>query len=140
VALLEVLIHAKPSGAQDTPLITVEPTEVGIGAVQVGFTDERPVYIRNTSGTRLVIGGIEILGDDKGDFSLVNPIPATGIELDPEGTYELQVEFAPSANGTRVAELGFDVLGSGATLPTVNLTGTGVQEPPKTSRAPEAAR
>jgi hypothetical protein len=37
VALLAVLILAKPSGAQDTPLITVEPTEVGIGAVHVGF-------------------------------------------------------------------------------------------------------
>ena len=130
-ALLAVLILAKPSGAQDTPLITVEPTEVGFGAVEVGTTGDpvRTIYIRNTSGSRLVIGGIDILGANAGDFSIVNP-PLGNITLDRDGTYELQVAFSPTANGTRVAELGFDVVGSGATLPTVNLTGTGTQEPP----------
>jgi hypothetical protein len=39
VTLLAVLILAKPSRAQDTPLITVEPTEVGFGAVEVGRGD-----------------------------------------------------------------------------------------------------
>ena len=89
--------------------------------------------------TSLVIGAIEILGTDKGDFSIVNP-PHGNTTLDRDGTYELQVAFSPTANGTHVAELGFDVVGSDATLPTVELTGTGTQEPPQTSRAPRAAR
>jgi Ca2+-binding RTX toxin-like protein len=132
VALVTVFVIAKPSGAQETPLITVEPTEVGFGAVEVGTTGDpvRTIYIRNTSGARLVIGGIDILGANAGDFSLENFDPATGIELDPSGTYALQVAFSPSANGTRVAELGFDVGGTGATMPTVDLSGTGTQEPP----------
>ena len=118
--------------ASGTPLITVEPTEVGFGAVEVGTTGDpvRTIHIRNTNGTNLVIGGIDTLGANAGDFSLVDPIPVTGTELDPNGTYELQVAFSPTANGTRVAELGFDVVGRGATLPTVDLSGTGVQQPP----------
>jgi hypothetical protein len=131
-ALLAIFVLAKPSGAQETPILTVEPTEVGFGAVAVGTTGDpvRTIYIRNTSGARLVIGGIDILGANAGDFSLVDPLPVGGIILDRDGTYELEVAFTPSANGTRVAELGFDVVGGGTNVPTVNLTGTGVSDPP----------
>jgi Ca2+-binding RTX toxin-like protein len=133
VALVTVFVLAKPSGAQDNPLITVEPTEVGFGAVEVGTTGDpvRTIYIRNTSGARLEIGGIDILGANAEDFDLVDPLPVGGIILDRDGTYELEVAFTPSANGTRVAELGFNVVGGpGTNVPTVNLSGTGTQEPP----------
>ncbi len=60
----------------------------------------------------------------------MNPIPLTGLTLDRDGTYDLEVAFSPTSNGTKVADLGFEVLGGGATLPTVGLTGTGVTEPP----------
>lgn len=132
VAML-LLLAAKPSGAQEvSPILTVGQTEVGFGAVQVGTVGDpvRTITVTNTSGTVLTLAGINILGADAGQFSLVEPLPVGGIALSRDGTYSFDVAFSPTANGTKVANLGFEVLGSGATLPTVGLTGTGTQEPP----------
>lgn len=128
-----LLLAAKPSGAQEVaPVLTVGQTEVGFGAVEVGTTGDpvRTVTVTNTSGTDLVLTGVSILGADAGQFSLVNPLPVGGIALDRDGTYTFDVAFSPTSNGAKVADLGFEVLGGGATLPTVGLTGTGVSEPP----------
>lgn len=133
VALLVVFVAAKPSNAQAVdPILTVGQTEVGFGAVEVGTTGDpvRTITIRNTSGAQLVLGGIDLLGADAGQFSIVNPLPVGGLTLGRDGTYDLQVAFSPTSNGTKVADLGFQVVGGGANLPTVNLTGTGVDEPP----------
>jgi hypothetical protein len=132
-ALLVTFVVARPSDAQTVdPILTVGQTEVGFGAVEVGTTGDpvRTVTIRNTSGAELLLGPVTLLGTDAGQFSLVNPIPVTGLTLGRDGTYDLQVAFNPTTNGTKVAELGFQVVGGGANLPTVNLTGTGVDEPP----------
>lgn len=132
-ALLVAFAVAEPSEAQETPILTVGQTEVGFGAVEVGTTGDpiRTITVRNTSGSRLVLGGVNILGADAGQFSILNPIPAGGVALGRDGTYELRVAFSPTTSGTKTADLGFQVVGSGATLPTVNLTGTGVKEPPQ---------
>jgi len=127
-----VLFAAKPSGAQEAPVLTAGQTEVGFGAVEVGTTGDpvRTITIRNTSGTELVLTGVSILGANAGQFSLVEPLPVGGITLGRDGTYTFDVAFNPTSNGTKVANLGFEVLGGGATPPTVGLTGTGVSEPP----------
>lgn len=132
-ALLFSLTLPRSSEAQAVdPLIRVNPIDVGFGAVEVGTTGDpvRTITIRNTSGGALTLGGINLLGADAGQFSIVNPIPVTGLTLGRDATYDLQVAFSPTTNGTKVADLGFQVLGSGATSPTVNLTGTGTDEPP----------
>jgi hypothetical protein len=131
-ALLVAFVAAKPSEAQETPILTVGQTEVGFGAVEVGTTGDpvRTITIRNTSGGELLLGPVTLLGTDAGQFSVLNPIPVGGLTLSRDATYDLQVAFSPTTNGTKVAELGFQVVGSGATLPTVDLTGTGVSEPP----------
>ena len=132
-ALLVAYSAAKPSGAQEvTPILTVNPTEVGFGAVEVGTTGDpvRTITVTNTSGALLTIGGIDILGANAGQFSLVEPLPAGGIALDRDGTYTFDVAFRPTSNGVKIADLGFAVVGNGATLPTVGLTGTGMTEPP----------
>jgi Ca2+-binding RTX toxin-like protein len=134
VVLATLLIFAaKPSEAQEaTPVLTVGQNEVGFGAVQVGTIGDpvRTVTITNTSGTALTLAGINILGANAGQFSLVDPLPVGGITLGRDGTYTFDVAFSPTSNGTKVADLGFQVLGGGATLPTVGLTGTGVTEQP----------
>ena len=57
--------------ASGTPLITVEPTEVGFAAVEVGTTGDpvSTLHIRNTNGSNLVIGGIDVLAANGGDFA-----------------------------------------------------------------------
>ena len=131
-AMLAAFVLAKPSGAQTPPTLTVQPSEVGFGAVEVDTTGDpvQTITIKNTSGGRLTLGGITLGGTDALQFSIVNPIPVTGLVLDRNGTYNLQVAFSPTSNGTKTADLGFNVVGGGANLPTVNLTGTGVSEPP----------
>jgi Ca2+-binding RTX toxin-like protein len=130
-ALLVAFIAARPSEAAD-PILTVDPTTVGFGAVEVGTTGDpiRTVTIRNTSGTDLVLGGVTLLGADAGQFSILNPIPVTGVTLGTDGVYTLQVAFSPTTNGTKTADLGFNVVGGGGTLPTATVTGTGVNQPP----------
>jgi Ca2+-binding RTX toxin-like protein len=137
-ALLAAFVLAKSSEAQETNIITVGPLDVGFGAVEVGTTSDpvRTIFIRNTSGALLTINDVSILGTNASDFTLVDPIPAGGIVLDRDGEYGLDIEFTPSANGTRVAELTLQVLGGGTNLPTVNLSGTGVNQPPTSQ--PEA--
>lgn len=132
IAML-LIVAAKPSGAQEAPVLSVGQTEVGFGAVQVGTTGDpvRTITVTNTSGTELVLSGISILGADAGQFSLVNPLPVGElIKIGRDGTYSFDVAFSPTTNGTKVANLGFEVVGDGATAPTVGLTGTGVSEPP----------
>jgi Ca2+-binding RTX toxin-like protein len=138
-SLLTISILAKPSHAAD-PILTVNETDIGFGAVEVGTTGDpvRTITIRNTTGTEVVLGGINLLGTNAGDFALVNPLPVGGVTLDRDGTYSFDVSFTPTANGTRLAELGFDVVGGGATVPTVNLTGTGVNEPPSSQPGVES--
>jgi hypothetical protein len=141
VALLVLFALAGPSKAQDEQtLVSVGPVDVGFGAVQVGTTGDpvRTIFIRNTSGGQLTLGPVQLLGADAGQFSILNPIPSTGLALDRNGTYELQVDFNPATNGTKVAELGLGVVGGGANLPTVTLTGTGVNEPPNNQPGAQA--
>ena len=47
-ALLAVFILAKPSEAAD-PILTVEPSEVGFGEVQVNTTDMSPLFLKHVS-------------------------------------------------------------------------------------------
>jgi Ca2+-binding RTX toxin-like protein len=129
-ALLAVLVLAKPSGAQ-TDIITVEPTEVGFGAVQVGTDSEvREIYVRNTGDSRVRLG-LDLLGLDLADFELV------GYDLgDPNGdilrigagqTETLTVKFTPLTPGEKLATLNLNVAG---TTTEVDLSGTGTPTDP----------
>jgi hypothetical protein len=74
VALVTVFVIAKPSGAQDTT-VTIEPTEVGFGAVEVNAdAEKRTISITNTGDTTLRIGGVDFSGTDADDFDLVTTI------------------------------------------------------------------
>jgi Ca2+-binding RTX toxin-like protein len=104
-ALLLAFIVARPSEAAD-PVLTVDPTTVGFGAVQVGTSGERTVTITNTSGTAVTIGaikfvdpvtGAELVG---GPFSLADPLPVGGLTVQPGQSTPLllDVDFSPTAD------------------------------------------
>ena len=136
-ALLLALVVAKPSGAQETPILTVEPSSVDVGNVQVGADPAtQTVTVKNTGTTALVLGGVEILGVDSGAFSTdINP--DTGLTVGAGESATFTVSFDPVKTGLQTAQLTFnkvtDLLGntvSGVEAPTVSLTGQGVSANP----------
>jgi Ca2+-binding RTX toxin-like protein len=132
VAVFLAFVAAKPSEAQ-TPILTVNPSSVDVGNVQVGADPAtRLVTITNTGGEALVLGGVEILGVDSGAFS-TSIDPTTGLTVGAGGTATFTVSFDPLKTGLQTAQLTFnrvtDLLGttvSGVQAPTVALTGQGV--------------
>jgi Ca2+-binding RTX toxin-like protein len=138
-ALLAVFVLAKPSGAQD-PILTVNPSSVDFGNVTVGADPgEQTITVKNTGGTALVLGGVEILGVDSGAFTTTID-PTTGLTVGAGQTANFTVSFDPVETGLQTAQLTFnsvtDTLGntvSGVEAPTVNLTGQGVSVNPRGS-------
>jgi Ca2+-binding RTX toxin-like protein len=132
-ALLAVFALAKPSQAQDTT-VTIEPTEVGFGAVEVNAdAEKRTISITNTGDVRLVIGGVDFSGTDADNFDLVTTIdPLKGLSIGAGDTATLEVSFDPLTTGAKEATLILnDLLGQtipGA--PQVNITGTGISTAP----------
>ena len=136
LAALLLLSVTKPSQAAD-PILTVNPSSVDVGNVQVGADPEtRTVTITNTGDTVLVLGGVEILGVDSGAFS-TSIDPTAGLTVEAGGTTTFTVSFDPMKTGLQTAQLTFnnvtDLLGntvSGVEAPTVSLTGQGVSTNP----------
>ena len=132
-ALLLALVAAEPSGAQEAPILTVHPSSVDVGNVQVGADPAtRQITVTNTGDTALVLGGVQILGVDSGAFT-TSIDPATGLAVGAGGTATFTVSFDPVKTGLQMAELTFnsvtDLLGktvSGVEAPKVSLTGQGV--------------
>jgi Ca2+-binding RTX toxin-like protein len=133
VALVTVFVIAKPSGAQDTT-VTIEPTEVGFGAVEVDAdAEKRTISITNTGDTTLRIGGVDFSGTDADDFDLVTTIDSLrGLRVGVGDTVTLVVSFDPLTTGAKEATLILnDLLGQAIPgAPQVNITGTGVTTQP----------
>jgi Ca2+-binding RTX toxin-like protein len=132
-SLLAAFVLAKPSGAQ-TQTITVNPSEVGFGAVEVSANPEtRTISIKNTGATTLVIGGVDISGTNAGDFSLATTIdPLNGLSVGAGDAVTLDVNFDPATAGAKEAILTLnDLLGQAIPgAPQINISGTGVTVAP----------
>jgi Ca2+-binding RTX toxin-like protein len=132
-ALLAVFVLAKPSGAQET-IVTVEPTEVGFGAVEVSANPEtRTISIKNTGAITLVIGGVDISGTNADDFDVVTNIdPLNGLSVGAGDTVTLEVSFDPATEGAKEASLVLNnLLGQAIPgAPQINISGTGVTVQP----------
>jgi Ca2+-binding RTX toxin-like protein len=134
-ALLVAFVAAKPSQAE--PLLKVNPTEVGFGAVEVGTGEQlRTITITNNGDTDAVIGAIQLGGADAGQFTLPGlSIPGTGLTLAPGESTTVDVGFSPTGAITdpqrflselRITSLTNDV------LRTVNVEGIATPNPPNT--------
>lgn len=137
-ALVVAFVAAKPSEAAD-PILTVDPTSIYLGSVQVdGDTETRTITVTNTGTNAVVLGSVQLLGADTGAFT--TSIGAGGLTVGAGGTATFTVSFDPVKTGLQTADLTFnsitDTLGNaigGVDAPTVDLTGQGVQANPSGS-------
>lgn len=140
-ALLAVFVLAKPSQAEATT-VTVEPTQVGFGAVMVSADPEtRTITIRNTGTTALVIGGVDITGTNADDFSLATTIdPLKGLTVRAGDVATLDVNFDPLTEGVKNATLTLNDLLGGTVpgAPQVSLTGAGTTVDPNFQQGAQA--
>ena len=152
VALVAVLVLAKPSGAQDAPQVTltVDPAEIGFGAVVVDNSIEgsivtRTITITNTGTDPITIplAAVEFrstTGDILLDSDFSTSIGLEGLRIAGNGgTNTFEVSFDPDAAGTSEAVLTFaeglvdgtvvDTIGlvneTGETVTGIDLSGTG---------------
>jgi hypothetical protein len=75
---------------------------------------------------------LDLRGLPTSGFSLVNPPAGNILTVAPESESTLQVRFSPTADGARLAELGFTAVGGGDAPPSVSLDGTGTNTDPFT--------
>lgn len=85
------------------------------------------VVLTDTGGASLRVSGLTFSGPDAGDF-LVSSNDCEGDELDPGVSCEVNVAFAPQAQGPRTAALDIETTDPNSPA-TVALTGTGGQLP-----------
>ncbi|WP_303291261.1 choice-of-anchor D domain-containing protein [Marinobacter sp. SS5-14b] len=86
----------------ETPRIDVDGEELAFGSVQAGLTAQKSLTIINTGSAALGINNISISGDDAQVFTQTNDCSAG---LAPDASCSVDVTFAPSTDGARVATL-----------------------------------
>lgn len=132
-ALVAVLVLAKPSGAQDVPQVTltVEPAEVGFGAVVVdnsieGSVATRTITVTNTGSKLIEINGFTLKtatglplldSDFTADFGRDGTLTLAGNG----GTGTFEVTFDPSTEGVQEALLTLEGLVDGIVVDTIGL-------------------
>ncbi len=156
-ALVAVLVLAKPSGAQNAPQVTltVDPAEVGFGAVVVdnsieGSIATRTITITNTGTDPITIplAAVEFrsaTGELLSDSDFSTSIGPEGLTIAGNGgTNTFEVSFDPDTAGTSEAVLTFTeglvdgtvvdgielVNEAGDTVTGIDVTGTGTQTDP----------
>jgi hypothetical protein len=113
---LSLIGAATPSG------VTLAPTALNFGSVQVGATATLPVQITNNLTVPTYFQSVTVTGD----YTTAGTCPATGSPLAPNTSCTVQVTFAPTTTGLRTGTL--SVQTDATTLPlTAALTGTGTQ-------------
>jgi uncharacterized repeat protein (TIGR01451 family) len=80
----------------DMPSIWVFPEELDFGVVQVSDSSNLVLIVTNSSGTALIVDGIEFTGTGSNDFSV---LPSTS-SIPAQSSVELTVTFAPTAHQT----------------------------------------
>ena len=134
VALVAIFATAKPSEAQDTNIVTIEPIEVGFGAVQVGTDSQtRTIYVRNPGSELLSLQlGLDVLEGSLAEFDLgVNSIGDV-LTIGPGGETTLQVRLTPTSSGQKLADLTFTPIGGTGPVASVDLGGTATPDDPLT--------
>ncbi len=129
LASLEILSDSSTSleylslfGVGTAAPLTLAPSALDFGSVNVGTSSRLAVQVSNTSAAPVTFTGISA----SGDYSAAGSCPAPGMALAAGASCTVQVTFAPAATGTRTGTL--SVASSASTNPlTVPLTGIGLQ-------------
>jgi hypothetical protein len=108
-------------GTSSAAPMTLSPTALDFGSVNVGSSGELTVTVTNNNATATIFTGLTA----SGDYSVgVGNCPANGSALAANASCVLQVTFTPTAAGTRTGTLSLST--NATTLPlTVSLTGIG---------------
>ncbi|GBD04153.1 hypothetical protein HRbin19_01461 [bacterium HR19] len=89
------------SGRGIAPLLSVSPTSLDFGGVDVGSSRDMQVSLSNIGEAQLRVDEILISGTG---FSLVNP-PSLPIFLNPASSVSLSIRFSPTSRGTLSGKL-----------------------------------
>jgi hypothetical protein len=105
------------------PAVSLNPTSVPFASQNVGtVSNAQSVTVTNTGTADLNVGSATLIGTNSGDFQLTN---GCVLSLAPGGSCTIQVRFAPTASGTRTAQV--QLIDDAPTSPQlINLSGTGV--------------
>lgn len=109
-------------GTSAAAQLTLSPTKLDFGTVNVGVSNALPVNVANTSAIPPNFTGLTATGD-----YVVTPgdCPGIGATLPANGSCTLQVTFTPTATGVRTGTLSLTTDATPAAL-TVSLTGKAV--------------
>lgn len=107
-----------PAPPPDPGTLIAAPDAVDLGDVTVGETGTATVTLSNDGGTDVTVGAVDLAAPFTTDASAGLVIPAGG-------TADVEVGFAPSAEGAANGELSLSHDGSGGTV-TVSLSGMGI--------------
>ena len=113
------------------PRLTIEPQKMEFGSHLIGRKQSANMTIGNRGSASLEIDQVLVAGRNAGDFSRGQD-DCTGKELQPGGTCQVTVLFAPVESGARAARVDVttDFESARASL---GLRGSGRREPPKIS-------
>jgi hypothetical protein len=111
--------------ATPAPLGTVSPASLTFASTTVGTTSAaQNVTLTNAGTAAMTISGIGFAGASPGDYSQTSTCPVSPSTLAAGSTCNISVSFAPTAAGTRTANLAITDDASSSPQ-TVALTGTG---------------
>jgi hypothetical protein len=121
-------IQVELAGTGIAAKLEVSPPLLNFGRVTVGATAEDAITLRNLGNERMVYGGVKLLNDTSGSFSVVSAPRLAGNVLEPGEMTQVRVAFKPTASGgVRPALVEIDLRPQGATSPPpkVELRGEG---------------
>ncbi len=101
------------------PHITVSPTSVNFGSVNVGSTSDRTVTVSNTGTSNLILGTLSVTG---AGFSRQGGTCVSGQTIVPQASCTIIVRFAPASAGSFSGNLSIP---SNDENVNVSLSGTG---------------
>jgi PKD repeat protein len=112
---------------EPTPDIAVDPTSYDFGNVQVTKNEQTTITVSNEGDATLNISNFGITGTNADQFSIVSGGDA--VAIDPEGTHEVVVQFAPTSVGLKSGALTITSDDPNESPLDVALTGNGTPEP-----------
>ncbi|HEY6185329.1 MAG TPA: choice-of-anchor D domain-containing protein, partial [Terriglobales bacterium] len=95
--------HVSLTGSGVGPMATLSPTSLSFANQKVGTTSgSKAIQLKNTGNAALTISSIVITGTNATEFAQTNKCPSS---LAPGAKCNINVNFSPTATGTRTASL-----------------------------------
>jgi hypothetical protein len=119
-----------------TPLASLSPTSLTFASTTAGTTSAaQTVMLTNTGTAPMTVSNIGFSGANPTDYTQTNTCPLSPSTLAPGSSCTVSVSFAPTATGTRTANLAITD-DAPASPQTVALTGTGAAGTPGVTLTP----